>query len=255
MSESADISHSPTLPLPPPKSGFQRLAGVLFSPGETFSDIARKPDVLVPLLLIVIIGFVTVALTASHMDWDALLTQQREMMKEKNPNMSEQDIQRVERFQSGAMKVGPWFGPFIVVIMTVITAGVLLLVFRLFGGQGNFMQAWSTVLYAWVPRVIQQIVVSIIIVARGMVNPMEIPTIVKTNPGFLVDMKEQPFLFSLLSSFDIFTIWYLVLLIIGFAIVAKVSRAKAATIILSIWLLIVLIKSGAAGFFGRMKAS
>ncbi|HJQ38604.1 MAG TPA: Yip1 family protein [Thermoanaerobaculia bacterium] len=228
---------------------------MLFSPGETFSDIARKPDVLVPLLLIVIVGFLTVAMTASHMDWDAMLSQQREQMKEKNPNMSDQDIDKVERFQRGAMKVGPWFGPFIIAIMTVISAAVLWLVFRLFGGEANFMQSWSTVLYAWVPRVIQQIVVSIIIMVRGSVNPMEIATIVKTNPGFLVDMKESPFLFSLLSSFDIFTIWYLVLLIIGFAVAAKVSKAKSATIILSIWFLIVLIKSGAAGLMSRMRAS
>jgi hypothetical protein len=255
MSESADIAQSPTLPLPPPKSGLQRVAGVLFSPGETFSDIARKPDILIPLLLIIVVGFVSVILVAPHLDFDAMLSQQREMMKEKNPNMSEQDMERVERFQKGAMKAGPWFGPIIIVVMTVITAGVLLLAFRLFGGEGSFMQAWSTVLYAWIPRVIQSIIVSIIVLARGKVNPMEMDTVVKSNLGFLVDIKEHPGLFSLLASIDLFTIWYIVLLIIGFAIVAKVSRAKSATIVLSIWLLIILIKSGAAGLMGRMRRS
>lgn len=255
MSENADIAHSPTLPLPPPKSGFQRLAGVIFSPGETFQDIARKPDVLLPLLLIIIISFVGIALTMPHMDWDAMIAQQQDIMKERNPNMSAQDLARVERMTRGMAKFGIWFAPFIIVAMTAIIAGVLLLAFRLFGGEGNFMQAWSATLYAWVPRVIQQIVGTAVVMMKGMVNPQEAQTLVKSNPGFLVDMKEHPALFSLLSSFDIFTIWFLVLLVIGFAALAKVSRGKAAAIILSLWLLVVLIKSGAAGLFGRMGRS
>jgi len=254
MSEIADAPHSPTLPLPPPKNAFQRIAGVLFAPAQTFADIARKPDVLVPLLVIVILAYVGIGLTMSHMDWDAMIAKQQEMMKEKNPNMSQADMDRVARMTKGMAKIGPWFAPIFIVAVTAIIAGVLLLAFRLFGGQGNFMQAWSATLYAWMPRVIAGIIGMVVVLAKGMVDPMEMKTIVKSSPAFLVDMKEQPFLFSLLSALDIFTIWSIILLIIGFATLSKTTRTKAAAIIVSLWLIVVLIMSGLAGLAGRARA-
>ena len=63
--------------------------------------------------------------------------------------------------------------------------------------------------------------------SEGRTRPM-MATMIKTNPGFLVDMKTHPMLFALLSSLDVFTIWTVVLLIIGFAALSRASKAKAA---------------------------
>ena len=57
----------------------------------------------------------------------------------------------------------------------------------------------------------------------------------------MVNPMRRP-LFALLSSLDLFSIWYLVLLIIGFAYVARVSKARSAVIIVSLWILVLLIK-------------
>ena len=54
---------------PPAKNTFQRIAGVLFAPAETFKDIARKPDILVPLLILIVIGFIVTALIVPRMDF------------------------------------------------------------------------------------------------------------------------------------------------------------------------------------------
>ena len=78
---------------------------------------------------------------------------------------------------------------------------------------------------------------------------MQMATMVKTNPGFLADMKTQPMLFALLSSLDIFTIWTIVLLIIGFAALARVSKAKAAAIVITWWVVVIgLFKLAPAAF-------
>ena len=250
----SEVSASPTLPLPPPKKGFQRIIGVLFNPGPTFEDIARKPDVLAPLVLIVIVAFVGIGLTMSHMDWDAMIAQQQEQMKAKNPNMSQADLDRIARMTRSMSSVGIWFAPGFIIVGTVIIAVVLWGAFRVFGGQGNFMQAWSATLYAWMPRVIQSIIGTIVVMAKGKVDPTQMATLVKSSPAFLVDMKDHPFLFALLASFDIFTIWSLILLIIGFAALSRLSRAKAAAIIISLWLIVTVVKSGFAGLMGRARA-
>jgi hypothetical protein len=257
MSDNADALQSPTLPLPPPKNFFQRFIGVIISPVETFQDIARKPDVLVPMIVFILISYATTIFTMPRVDWEALSSQQIEGMKASRPDMSQQDAEKAGRMIQGFSKVIAWVAPLFGLIWWLILAGVLFLAFKLFGGQQTFMQALSTVLYSWVPMVIYGIVVSIVIVARGgLFDPTQLPTIVKSNPAFLVNMKEHMVLFSFLSSIDIFTIWTLILLIIGFAICAKVSRGKAATIIISLWAILILIKAAFAALgAARMKAS
>lgn len=257
MSENADALQSPTLPLPPPKNFFQRFIGVIISPTETFQDIARKPDVLVPMIVFVLLSYATSFFTIPKIDWESVTAQQTEAMKAKNPNMSQSDIDRVTKITQAFGKVMGWIGPIIGIIMWLIIAGVLFLAFKLFGGQQTFKQALSTLLYSWVPMVLYGIVLAIIIAARpGNWDPTHMATIVKSNPAFLVDMKEHAALFSLLSAIDIFTIWTLILLIIGFAICSKTSRAKAATIIISLWAIVVLVKAAFAALgAARMKAS
>jgi len=256
MSENADALQSPTLPLPPPKNFFQRFIGVIISPVETFQDIARKPDVLLPIIIFILISYVTTFFTMPKVDWEAVSSQQIEAMKAQRPDMSQQDADRAARMMSGFGKVMGWIGPIFGVIWWFILAGVLFLAFKLFGGQQTFMQTLSTVLYSWVPMVLYGIIVSIVIIARpGLFDPTHIATIVKSNPAFLVDMKEHMVLYSFLSAIDIFTIWTIVLLIIGFAIISKTSRAKAATIIISLWALMILIKAAFAALgAARMKA-
>ena len=252
MSENADALQSPTLPLPPPKNGFQRVIGVIFSPIETFEDIARKPDVLIPLLLIIVVTLLGIGLTKSHMDWDAMVAQQQEMAKARNPNVSQAQLDQMAGFQKVMSNVGIWFSPVFIIAGLLIGTAILMLAFKLFGGQGSFMQCWAAVMYAWIPRIIQQIVGVAVVMTKGKINPMDMPLLVKSNPGFLVNMKEHAGLFSILSSFDVFVIWYVILLIIGFAAATKVSRAKSASIIVSLWLLLVLVKGGIAAVFGGM---
>ena len=251
--DSVDPSIAP--PAAAPKNSFQRIAGVLFAPAQTFQDIARRPDIIVPLLFILVIGYITAFFFIPRMDWDAVTSAQEEAIRKQNPNMSDEDMARMGKFASTAGKIMGWVGPLLGVIWYVILAGVLLLAFRMMGGEGTFKQAFSTVLYSWVPMVINGVILTIVAVARGKIDPTQMATLVKSNPAFLVDMKEQTVLFSLLSNFDIFTIWLLVLLIIGFAAVSKFSKAKSAMIVLSLWVIFIVIKLGFAAMgAARMKA-
>jgi hypothetical protein len=233
-----------TAPAPEPKPNpFARMIGVLFSPSETFASIARRPDWVVPLLTIVLLGYATTFFIMPRLDWDAVVAMQEEQIKAKNPNMSQEDLDRVERMTKAGGKVFAWVAPVVFVLWYLLVAGVLLLAFRLLGGQGTFGQAFSATLYAWMPLVLNGIILTIVAVARGgLIDPTQMATLVKSNPAFLVNMKAQPVLFALLSSIDIFTIWTVVLLTIGFAALSRVSKAKAAAIVISMWVVCILIK-------------
>ena len=249
------IDPSVPAPVPAEKNAFQRIAGVFIAPVETFADIARKPDILVPLLVIIVIGYASTILSLPHLDFDAMIAQQGEMMKKQNPNVSDADIAQMGRFTKILAQGASWVGPFLIIIGYLIIALVIWGACRLMGGSGDFKQAFSATLYAHFPRMVLSIVATIVLMAKGKVDPQLIPTLVKSSPAFLVDMKEQPVLFSLLTSFDIFQIWTIVLLIIGFAALSKLSKAKTAAIILTLWAVSLVIKVGFAALgAARMKA-
>ncbi|MGZ8709691.1 MAG: YIP1 family protein, partial [Thermoanaerobaculia bacterium] len=176
-------------------------------------------------------------------------------MQKQNPNVSDADLERVGRITKSFGKVSAYISPLFILVGMVIVATVLWGACRLMGGQGQFLQALSVTLYAWIPRlVIGGIIGTVIIMTRGTVDPSAMATVVKSSPAFLVDMKEQPVLYSLLASFDLFAIWTVILLIIGFAAVSKLSKAKTAAIVITLWFVTVFVKLGFAALgAARMK--
>jgi hypothetical protein len=236
------------------KNVFQRIVGALISPGETFDDIARKPSALAPLIILILLGYATTIVIMPRMNWDAVTAKQEESMRKSNPNVSEADVARMTRISKSIGTVMGYLGPFLATIWWLILAGILLLAFRLMGGEGNYHQAFSTTLYAWIPLTIGSIIMTILIYTRGTFDPNAAATIVRSNPAYLVDQKGQPLLFSLLSNLDLFTIWTVILLIIGFASLSKTTKAKAASIVISLWIVQILIKLGLAAMSARMQA-
>jgi hypothetical protein len=251
----ATIDATAPAPAPATKNSFQRIAGVFFAPVETFADIARKPDILIPLLLILAIGYVSTFLVMPHLDFNAMISQQAEMMKKQNPNLGEDDVARMGRITRSMTKAIGYVGPLLLIVGYLVIALVVWGACRIMGGQGDFKQAFSATLYAHFPRVLLSIIAAGVVMARGMVDPTQMATVVKSSPAFLVDMKAQPVLYTLLGSLEIFQIWTLVLLIIGFAALSKLSKAKTAAIVISLWVVMLVVKIGFAALgAARMKA-
>ena len=251
-----------TLPAPAPaaKNSFQRIAGVFFAPAETFADIARKPDILVPLLVILVIGFASTFLAMPKLDWDAMIATQMDTFKQQRSNMSDSDLARTESmmkkmlpFTKGMVAIGPA----LLIIGYLIIALIIWGACRLMGGAGDFKQAFSATLYAHFPRVVLMIIGTVVVMMKGSVNPMLMQTIVKSSVAGLanIDMMEQPVLFALLGSLEIFQIWTIVLLIIGFAALSKLSKGKTAAIVITLWLVTIVVKVGFAALGAmRMKS-
>jgi hypothetical protein len=220
----------------PKPSPFARMIGVLFSPDETFASIARKPDWVVPLIVLMVISLVSGLILSPRVDWAAPA---REAM-EQNPNASPEQVEQAERIATGMGKVLAFAAPALYIIMLLIVAGICLLAFRLMGGEGTFKQAWAASIYSQMPNVIKSIVTVIILLARGgdagQLSPLQLPTLLRSNLAFLFDPKTNPVAFALAANFDIFSIWVLVLLIFGFAHLARVSKTKSAAILVTLFI-------------------
>lgn len=243
-------------PAPEPKpNGFQRIAGVLLTPGETFESIAKRPDIVVPLLVVLLVSLSTGIIVALNVDFAAMAREVMETQVESG-DVPAEAADRSVRFMASFYKVLFFASPVLGLIMLLAIAGVLHISFRLFGGEGTFKQAFSVTLYSWMPFLIKGIIATAVLASRQTVGMAELQNPVRSNLAFLVDMKTQPIPFALLSSLDLFTIWTLILFTIGFAAVSRFSRTKAAVIVVSLWLVTLLFKVGAAAMQAmRMRSS
>jgi Yip1-like protein len=235
MTSTADIPPAPAPAIEPaPKpSPWQRLTGVIAAPIDTFTSIARRPDWVVPFLAIFIISLAAGILIATRVDFTELAHEAIEM----NPNAKQVPDSAV-RFTAAIMKVSAYASPILTVLSLLIVAAVLQVSFRLFAGEVTFLQSFSVTLYAWVPRLIKAILSVIVIFSRPSISLLELSNPVMSNLGFLVDAKANPVLYAVASSIDLFAIWSVVLLIVGFAIASRLSRARSAAIVIGWWIVV-----------------
>lgn len=253
-----DIQTAP--PSPPPaaeesKSSWQRLTGVLFSPDETFADIARRPNILLPLAILFFVSVISAVLLVPKIDFESTAREQMERSP-RAATMSPEDMDRAVRIGAASLKVFTYISPAVAIAFWAIIAGVVLIAFRLFGGEGTYKQAFAVTLYAWLPLLIKSIITTVVAVTRTTIDLQQLATLVTSNPAFLLDMKQQPVAFAFLVTFDIFAIWTVILFIIGFAHVSRMSKAKAATIVISLWAVLTFFRVGAAAYGAmKMKAS
>ena len=237
-------SSDPSAPAPAPPiekvNPFQRIIGVFMSPVETFQSIARKPDWLVPLIILSVISLVSALLIASKIDFTDLARQSLEM----NPRVSEMPAdqqERMVRFTSSSMKVATYVSPVLSIVGLLVIAGALLLGVRMMGGEGNFAQAFSVSIYGWYPRLLKGVVSIFVLMNRKALTIYDLSNPLRSNPGFLFSPKTNPVAFALWSSFDLFAIWSLVLYILGFSTISRLSRGKTAAVVIILWLVVVLI--------------
>jgi hypothetical protein len=223
-------------PEPEPNT-FQRITGVLFNPGPTFESIVRRPNILGPLLIFIVISILSAVAVAMKVDFDALAQEAIAA----NPNIPADRAAGAVSMTKGIMKVSMYASPVLIVLLLVISAGVCLLAFKMFGGEGNFNIALSVTTYAWFPRLIRGVLGAIVMLSKGSLSIFELQNPVMSNLGFLFDPKTQPVPYAIGSALDVFNIWSLVLLIIGLAAMSKLSKAKSAVIVISLWLIVNLV--------------
>lgn len=229
---------APPTPTAKPSS-VQRLGGVLIAPDTTLRDIAARPDWLVPLVVILIVSLTSTILVMPRLD---LETSIREQLEERG--MSPADIDMAVEISTKFQMYTLPLTAVVVPLILLIVAGALLIGFKMFGGEGSFRQAWSVTLYAWIPQLLKSIISTVLVLRAGTVTVEQMQGMLKSNLGFLVDPSDAPALFALLSSLDIFNLWTVVLLAMGFAFAHRTSLGKSFATVLPLWAVVILGKLG-----------
>lgn len=139
------------------------------------------------------------------------------------------------------LKVGEYAAPVFVLIYVLITAAVLMATFNfMMDAQVSFSQSMAIVMYGWLPGILSSIL-AIFALAFGDPEGFRMDNPVGTNPAHFMDpATTSKFLYAMLTSVDVISLWIVVLIGMGFALNAKkkISTGSAITAV-AVWYFIV----------------
>jgi hypothetical protein len=227
-------------------SSLERVAGVFASPGPTFAAIARRPSWWLPLIICAVVSIAATAAVLPRIDFESAL---REGLAARGKTIPEAQFDQILATQKRLAGLGYVWAALAPALIALVVGTVLLLAFKAFGWDLQFRQAFGVTSHALLPTIGISMLLILFVTRLDLVNPADLGDLTHSNPGFLVDRHANPALHSLAGSLDVFGIWMLILLVIGFAAAANVTRRKAAMLIVSLWGILVLGKAAWAAIF------
>jgi hypothetical protein len=243
------VASSPAAPEPsgPGLSEPQRLVNTFIAPSKTFTDIRRNASWWVPLLLISISAiafFVTIDKKVGFEQVARTMLANNKAIQQLDPAQQEQAYART----AIGLKFGEYGAPIFILIYVLITAAVLMATFNfMMDAQVSFSQSMAIVMYGWLPGIVSSIL-AILALAFGDPEGFRMDNPVGTNPAHFMDpATTSKFLYTMLTSIDVISLWIVILIGIGFALNAKkkISIGSAITTV-AVWYFIV--KLFGAGF-------
>lgn len=236
-----------TAPIQAPMSETQRVIDTFVAPTKTFNDLRRKATFWGPLIIMIIVGIAYGFTVQQKIGWEKAVTN---MVHQGSQAKAEQFDAAPEAGKQIAAKITAItsYGYFAIVL--IITALIALLNWVTvnfgFGGKSTYGQIYAVSLYASLVMNIKFLLGIIAIFAGLAPDSFLISNPVGTNIGYYLSTDVPKWLIAFCTHLDLFEIWSLVLTIIGVSIVARVSRGKAAAVVVGWWLIFVLIAVGSA---------
>jgi hypothetical protein len=225
-----------------PLSPVQRFMGVFTSPVAALQDIAARPDWVIPLIILAVSALIFTYLMLPAIVSDA--AKNIDKMVDTGKLTAEQGEKAQAASQGFTKMFAPLMGALGEIAVGLIAAAILLFVGNIvMSGRAVYRQMFSV--YLW----------------TGMVNliggVLRIPLALKQNtmmvffsPAAFMDPEvQETVLFRTASFLDVFVLWRLILIAIGFAAVYKFSMGKSLGIILGLYALLIAVSVTFMGLF------
>jgi len=113
----------------------------------------------------------------------------------------------------------------------------------------KYKTVFALVVFAGLPGIPKALLASLSLVARSQCRFLYLPESDCYESGYFVDPAAHPILYSFLTSFDIFTIWTLVLTAIGLTCITKIKSGTAFAVVFGWFAAAILMGVGAAAIF------
>lgn len=233
----------------PPLTPMQRVVDTFVAPSKTFADIRRNRSWWLPFLILALFGYLFSGVAYKRVSMPGLVESalksnpaRYEKFKESPPAQQAQ-----ARSITGLVMQSTLLGwPIYQLLFTAISALLLWVGFNfILGGSSTYGGMFAVSMFAMLPGLVRSLL-STLMLFVGDPETFSISDPVGTNPGYYLGPDAAAWLRSLLGSFDLFSLWILLLCALGGAIVARVKPSRGYALVFGAWLLFVLVKVGFA---------
>ncbi len=241
----------PAAPQEPPIGLGEAFVGIFVAPKETFRRLVARPwwFALAPLALLIVLTTVGSALFVTRVDMKQFV---RDEIRQNRfaSQMSEAQIeQAVEQAAARPKWLQPAIGVVGLVVVTALLAALFWLVFLAFGAEITYGRSFQVICWAFLPSVLTTVAFLVLLFVKDA-NAIDIRNPIATNLAsfFSRETLGKP-VYALLQAFDVFKIWIVALLGVGFAAAGKTKVSTAVATVASLYGLWVLIRIGLAAIF------
>ena len=218
----------------PEKSVPARFAGILFAPRATYAAVAARPRWLgIFLTVYIITTSAATALMSTEVGRNALLDRQITQAESFGSKLTQEQIDRFEKFSSYFVYATPVLQFAFLAIGSLVIGGIAFAVFNaMLGGDATFKQVFAIVTHSGVVLAVLSLFTTPLSYARESLASA-------TNLAvFLPFLDESSFAARFLGSLDLIVIWWMVSLAIGLAVLYRKRTGPIAITMLAVYVAI-----------------
>ncbi len=233
----------------PGLSQVERVVDTFVAPKKTFTDILRSTSWWLPFVLLVLVTLGTTVVVEKQVGWARVAENQiHQSPKQEEAIANLPPDQKASRMQLTATiyRYTSYCSFAFILVFVAIFALIYWASFNFgLGAKTTFGQMFAVCMYASLPRLLIGLLTILTLLFGNSADSYDMKNPVGTNLGYFMP-DSAPALRAALGFFDVIGLWQLALLVIGTAIVAKVSTGKAAAVVVGWWVLGMLATVGIA---------
>jgi hypothetical protein len=216
---------------------FQRIINVFIAPTRLFEYLRAKPDFIIPLILAIL-----VSMFSAYRLYDMAIDSRISSLEQNDRIPAERRdlmIDQLEASKTGTIKIISTFivPPISLIIIYSLISAIFLLIGNVFlGGKARFKQIFSAFSYSYLIVILLGSLIKIPLILSKQTLKVDM------SPAVLFrQLGEGSLLYKFINSFDVFTVWFVIVFGIGFAVIYRFSKLKGVVSVSIAWLVYVLV--------------
>lgn len=208
------------------------LVATLTRPDRGLAAVAARRRSLTALAVATLASLLFTAVAVPRVDFGRDAGQGGPQAEELTPHQVEEARVQAAKIGAVAGYASALLGPALVVLGSALA---LWLAFKVAGTRPGLKATVAVAAHALLPVFLAQLLAVPAVLAKAPLGAQELPRLLPSSLAALLPAGASPVLTALASSFDLFTVWAVVLLVIGMAKAAGATRLRAAAVVGLLW--------------------